>query len=123
MKTERGRKPKQFQKVLATSTILKARFGKPDAWVADDPLDSLVAVILSQNTSDANSWPAFKALKKKMDYAEYGGAPLLGVNGICIIGHGSSSPKAIKNAIRVAGESVRYQVNQHIIDGISAVKI
>lgn len=61
---------------------------------------------------------AFRALKKKMDYAEYGGAPLLGVNGICIIGHGSSSPKAIKNAIRVASEFVDHQVNQHIIEAI-----
>jgi len=62
---------------------------------------------------------SFKSMKKKMDYAEYGGAPLLGVNGICIIGHGSSSPKAIKNAIRVAGEEVVKNVNQHIVEKIS----
>jgi len=42
---------------------------------------------------------AFASFKKKVDYAEYGGAPLLGVNGVCIICHGRSSPKAIKNAI------------------------
>ena len=46
---------------------------------------------------------AIKEVYKKMDYAEYGGAPLLGVNGICIICHGKSNPKAIFNAIRVAG--------------------
>lgn len=57
---------------------------------------------------------AFKELKEVADYEEYGGAPLLGVNGVCIIGHGSSSPKAIKNAIRVAGEIVKYKVNDHI---------
>lgn len=62
---------------------------------------------------------AFYSLKKKMDYAEYGGAPLLGINGICIICHGSSTPKAIKNAIRVAGEEVVKNVNQHIIEKIS----
>ena len=62
---------------------------------------------------------AFCALKKKMDYAEYGGAPLLGINGICIICHGSSSAKAIKNAIRVAGEEVIKNVNSHIVESIS----
>ena len=66
---------------------------------------------------------AFKALKKKMDYAEYGGAPLLGVNGICVIGHGSSSVKAIKNAIRMASEFVRFQVNQHIVEETEATKV
>ncbi len=61
---------------------------------------------------------AFEAVKKQIDYAEYGGAPLLGVNGICIISHGRSSAKAIKNAIRVAGEFVEYQVNKHIVEAI-----
>ncbi len=45
---------------------------------------------------------ALKRFKKRVDYAEYGGAPLLGVNGVCIISHGKSSAKAIKNAVRVA---------------------
>jgi len=62
---------------------------------------------------------AFRSLKRKMDYAEYGGAPLLGINGICIICHGTSSAKAIKNAIRVAGEEVIKNVNQHIIEKVS----
>ena len=62
--------------------------------------------------------PAFEAVKKQIDYAEYGGAPLLGVNGICIISHGRSSAKAIKNAIRVAGEFVEHQVNQYIKEAI-----
>lgn len=61
---------------------------------------------------------AFMALKKKMDYEEYGGAPLLGVDGVCIICHGASSTKAIKNAIRVAMEEVNKNVNQHIIEAI-----
>ncbi len=61
---------------------------------------------------------AFSSLKKKMDYAEYGGAPLLGINGICIICHGSSNAKAIKNAIRVAGEEITKNVNQHIIEKV-----
>jgi len=58
---------------------------------------------------------AFKSLKKDVDYAEYGGAPLLGIRGTCIIAHGSSNPKAIKNAIRVAGEYVRCRINEHIL--------
>lgn len=51
---------------------------------------------------------------KILDYAEYGGAPLLGVQGICIICHGSSTSSAIKNAIRVAVQSVQAGLSQHI---------
>jgi len=47
---------------------------------------------------------AFVALRRKVDYAEYGGAPLLGINAPCIIGHGRSSAKAVKNALRVAAQ-------------------
>jgi len=46
-----------------------------------------------------------KKIYKKIDYSEYGGAHLLGVNGICIIGHGRSNQKAVKNAIRVGTRS------------------
>jgi glycerol-3-phosphate acyltransferase PlsX len=49
--------------------------------------------------------PALKELRRRLDYAEYGGAPLLGVNGVTIICHGSSSAQAIRNAVRVAAES------------------
>jgi phosphate acyltransferase len=64
---------------------------------------------------------AFKTIKKKTNYEEYGGSPLLGVNGICIIAHGSSTPLAIKNAIRVAAESVKHQVNPHIVAEIARI--
>lgn len=57
---------------------------------------------------------AFKAVKERGNYETYGGSPLLGVNGVCIIGHGSSSPLAVRNAIRVALESVKHHVNPHI---------
>ncbi|MDD5429001.1 MAG: phosphate acyltransferase PlsX [Candidatus Omnitrophica bacterium] len=63
---------------------------------------------------------AFNVLKKKMDYTEYGGAPLLGVDGRCIISHGSSNPKAIKNAIRVAGEFMTQGVNKHIVEELES---
>jgi glycerol-3-phosphate acyltransferase PlsX len=62
--------------------------------------------------------PAFDALKKEVDYSEYGGAPLLGIEGTCIISHGSSNARAIKNAIRVASEFVKYEINQHIIESV-----
>ncbi len=61
---------------------------------------------------------AFKSIKKKTNWEEYGGSPLLGVNGICIIAHGASTPLAIKNAIRVAVESVQQQVNPLIVEGV-----
>ncbi|HTL28729.1 MAG TPA: phosphate acyltransferase PlsX [Tepidisphaeraceae bacterium] len=62
---------------------------------------------------------AFKAIKKKTNYEEYGGMPLLGVNGICIIAHGASTALAIKNALRVAAESIEQQVNPHIVEEVS----
>jgi glycerol-3-phosphate acyltransferase PlsX len=62
--------------------------------------------------------PALKRLRNKLDYAEYGGAPLLGVNGGCIICHGSSKAKAIKNAIRVAKEFTEKKVVEHIRENI-----
>jgi glycerol-3-phosphate acyltransferase PlsX len=57
---------------------------------------------------------AFTAFRKRLDYSEYGGAPLLGVRGVCIICHGRSNANAIKNAIRVAKEFSEGQVNQLI---------
>lgn len=63
---------------------------------------------------------AFRAIKRKTNYEEYGGSPLLGVDGICIIAHGSSSPKAIKNAIRVALESIKTRINPHIVEELAA---
>lgn len=58
--------------------------------------------------------PVLRNALKDMDYQEYGGVPLLGINGVVIIGHGSSSPKAIANMIRRAVEVVQRDVNGHI---------
>jgi glycerol-3-phosphate acyltransferase PlsX len=63
---------------------------------------------------------AFNELKRKMDYSEYGGALLLGVDGRCIISHGSSDPKAIKNAIKAAAESKALDVNKHILEELES---
>jgi len=57
---------------------------------------------------------AFQDFKKRVDYSEYGGAPLLGVRGVCIICHGRSNANAIKNAIRVAAEFAEGRVNERI---------
>jgi phosphate acyltransferase len=57
---------------------------------------------------------AFTDFKKRLDYSEYGGAPLLGVKGVCIVGHGSSNAKAIMNAIRVAAETAQAGINDII---------
>jgi glycerol-3-phosphate acyltransferase PlsX len=64
--------------------------------------------------------PAFKTIAKKTSSDEYGGMPLLGVNGVCIIAHGGSSPVAMKNAIRMARQSINQQVNPHIVEAIRA---
>ena len=61
---------------------------------------------------------AFKNIRKKVNVDEYGGSVLLGVDGICIIAHGSSSAAAIKSAIRVALESIDQQINPHIVEEI-----
>lgn len=62
----------------------------------------------------------FQELRTKIDYSEYGGAPLLGINGICIIGHGRSSPKAIKNAITLAASLVEKDLNGYLSQEITS---
>ncbi len=61
---------------------------------------------------------SFLRFKKELDYAEYGGAPLLGIDGVVIIGHGRSNARAIKNAIRVAKEEVERKFNEKILEAI-----
>ncbi len=63
--------------------------------------------------------PAFRTFAKRVDYAEYGGAPLLGINGVGIIGHGKSSACAIKNAILEAAKMVEMQVTEKIAVGLA----
>jgi len=73
---------------------------------------SQVGALLSQK--------AFKAFKKRLDYSEFGGAPLLGVRGVCIVGHGSSNERAVMNGIRVAAEFASAEVNSGIEAALSA---
>jgi glycerol-3-phosphate acyltransferase PlsX len=66
---------------------------------------------------------AFTDFKKRVDYSEYGGAPLLGVKGVCIICHGRSNANAIKNAIRVAAEFSSENINGRIEDELQGVVV
>jgi glycerol-3-phosphate acyltransferase PlsX len=66
---------------------------------------------------------AFKALRKTIDYTEYGGAPLLGVRGVCVIGHGRSNANAVKNAIRVAAGLARARMNEKIEQELSSTLV
>ena len=65
---------------------------------------------------------AFADFKKRLDHTEYGGAPLLGVKGVCFITHGSSNANAIKNAIRVAAEFAEHRINQKIEKELAAIR-
>lgn len=64
---------------------------------------------------------AFERLRRRVDYAEYGGAPLLGVRGLTIIGHGRSSPAAIRNAVRVAMGHAEHGVNRRIEEALASL--
>lgn len=59
--------------------------------------------------------PILEGIRSRIDYSEYGGVPLLGVDGICIIGHGRSNAKAIQNAIKGAAQCSKDNVNEHIV--------
>ncbi|MGA7302100.1 MAG: phosphate acyltransferase PlsX [Candidatus Sulfotelmatobacter sp.] len=83
--------------------------------------ESLKATITSQ-VGYMLSRSAFADFKKRIDHTEYGGAPLLGVKGVCIITHGSSNANAIKNAVRVAAEFSQRHINQSIEQGLAALR-
>jgi glycerol-3-phosphate acyltransferase PlsX len=82
--------------------------------------ESLKATITRQ-VGALLSRSAFTDFKKRLDHTEYGGAPLLGVKGVCIITHGSSNANAMKNAIRVAAEFYECGINQSIEQGLAAL--
>ncbi len=91
--------------------------------LVESVIDMLKKEIMSSISSKIGYFlarAAFKKLKKRIDYAEYGGAALLGINGLCVIGHGRSNAKAIKNAIIKAHKSMEGEVNAHIVEEICA---
>jgi len=98
----------------ATEGLVKSIFKILQDNIAQSSLAMTGAVLLK---------PTLKAIKKRLDYAEYGGAILLGINGTCIVGHGSSSALAAKNAIRVVVECARNDVDLRIAESIIKYKI
>jgi glycerol-3-phosphate acyltransferase PlsX len=93
--------------VEAVSSLLKEALSST--------LSSKVGYVLSRK--------AFQDFRKRVDYSEYGGAPLLGVRGICIICHGGSNSNAIKNAIRIAAEFAEGRVNEKIERELAGVSL
>ncbi len=80
-------------------------------YILNDPLGKIGALLLRRS---------LLKFKKEIDYSEYGGAPLLGVNSVVIIGHGRSNVKAIKNAMRVAREEVERKFNEKVLEALQA---
>jgi len=79
-----------------------------------DALKESLRATITRQVGALLSRSAFIDFKKRLDYSEYGGAPLLGLKGVCIITHGSSNANAIKNSIRVAAEFVERGINRKI---------
>jgi glycerol-3-phosphate acyltransferase PlsX len=75
-----------------------------------------------QNFGAENTGAFLHGIQRHLDYSEYGGAPLLGINGNCIVAHGSSKAKAIKNAIRVACQFKQKEINKVIQDEIKNIE-
>lgn len=84
------------------------------AKMISDELKKSLKVTITSQVGALLSRRAYKNFKRRLDYSEYGGAPLLGVQGACIIGHGSSNERAIMNAVRVAVQFAQADVTKHI---------
>ncbi|HET9326546.1 MAG TPA: phosphate acyltransferase PlsX [Candidatus Eisenbacteria bacterium] len=98
--------------VLKTAEgVAELLFRRIRAEVSGDPL-AMAGTFLMR--------PALRRLMRQLDWEEHAAAPLLGVNGVCFVGHGSSSPKAIRSAIRTVTTFVEQRVNEHIREEIEA---
>ncbi len=104
--------------------------GNADVVVADGFVGNVmlklvesVLDVLTNALRGAGAHKGLETLKRQFDYAEYGGAPLLGVNGVVIISHGSSSPKAIKNAVKVAARFVDVDLDGKIVERLREVAV
>jgi phosphate acyltransferase len=102
-----------------------AKHGRVDVVVCDgfvgnivlkfyESLARLILRLFRRNAPDVLERADVREILRVLDYSEYGGAPLLGVKGICIMCHGSSPPNAFKNAIRVATQAMEHGLSQHI---------
>jgi len=101
------------------------KYGMVDVVVADgfvgnivlkfyESVARLIVRLVKKEAPTVLQMPEIQRIFKLLDYAEYGGAPLLGVKGVAVICHGSSTPNAFKNAIRVAGQAVTGNLSAHI---------
>src|ERR1041385_19198 len=85
-------------------------------------LKETLAATITRKVGALLSRSAFSDFKKRIDHTEYGGGPLLGVNGACFITHGSSNANAIKNAVRVAADFVERRINADIQKQLTALR-
>lgn len=99
------------------NVVLKASEGLAD--LVKQMLRESLSATLTRRFGYLIARSAFSEFKKRVDYSETGGAPLLGVRGVCIICHGSSNANAIKNAIRIAAEFASGQANKQIEEELS----
>ena len=86
-------------------------------------LDEELSRTFSGRVGSLLSRRAFRRFRRRVDYSEYGGAPLLGVAGMCIIGHGRSSAKAIRNAVAMAYRFVASNFIQRVEQEIAAATV
>jgi glycerol-3-phosphate acyltransferase PlsX len=86
-------------------------------------LKKALASTIASKVGYVLSRKAYQEFRKKIDYSEYGGAPLLGVRGIVVIGHGRSNANAIKNAVRVSTELSQAHLNEKIEQELSALPV
>jgi len=89
-------------------------------------LQESLAATVTRKIGYVLSRAAYRDFRKRVDYSEYGGAPLLGVKGVTIICHGRSNANAIKNAIRVAAEFAKTRIDEKIaseLDSVSSSKV
>lgn len=98
------------------------KFGESIFGMLKSKLHSFAAKNILNKIKVGFTYSTLKTILKDFDYQEHGGVPLLGVNGITIIGHGGSTPKAIKNMIFRAEEMVQKEINRHIAEIMSEYK-
>lgn len=88
-------------------------FGRMKRQISSNAFSRLGAILMG---------PFLRRLNKTFDYSQYGGAPLLGTNGVTIVCHGSSNSSAVMNAIRVAKQAVAKEINKHINSQLSSIR-
>jgi len=98
------------------NVVLKTSEGVADAIVS--MLKAEVSKSLTAKIGCLIARGVFRGVKRKIDYSEYGGAPLLGINGTCVISHGGSTAKAIRNAIMRAHEYASRHVTTHMAESL-----